>query len=177
MAKGYEQHTVRQLRELIWDKGLLPKRWMLNYVRKNEAIELLRRYENSEEVPEVYMKLIKQRSSEHRKKVYRSRKNRQAKFGATLSREERFKVVSNTAPSLKFKERREYDDNFTSYLGSTRAKTAFVFVDESDSEYLFTKGEVQKLASMGLYVPRGTLSSEPAPTKSRKRLKDLFGDI
>ncbi len=180
MKKGYEQYTVRQLREMVWNKGLLSKRWMLNYVRKKEAINLLTKFSKGEDVPEAYVKVIKERSSKHRKKVYKSRKDRQALFGAPLSRDERLQVATKSASRLVFKERREYDVKFTSYLGSTRAKVAFVFNDPEGTEFLFTKSEVKKLSSMGLYVPRGILSSEATPKAgepSRRRLKDLFGEV
>ncbi len=180
MKTDYDRYTVRQLRELVWDKGLVGKRWMLNYIRKREAITLLVKFDSADEVPEAYITTIKRRNSEHRKKVYQSRKDRQAKFGAPLTRDERVKRVMNTADTLIYKERVEHAEGFTSYLGSTRGKIAFVFQDSSGDEYSFTKAEVQKMAALGLYVPRGVLSgSQPkaaAATKPSKRLKDLFSE-
>lgn len=177
MKTDYEQYNVRQLRELVWSRGLLEKRWMLNYVRKREAITLLVKFDSAEQVPVAYVDTIRQRSSIHRKKVYQSRKDRQARFGAPLTREERVKYVMNTADKLTFKERVEHPEGFTSYLGSTRGKIAFVFCDASGTEYEFTKSEVQKMSAMGLYVPRGVLSGSKTtaePVKPSRRLKDLF---
>lgn len=179
MKTDYEHHTVRQLRELVWSRGLIEKRWMLNYVKKGEAISLLVKYESAENVPVEYLDTIKRRNSVHRKKVYQSRKDRQARFGAPLTREERVKYVMNTADKLTFKERIEHSEGFTSYLGSTRGKIAFVFCDASGVEYQFTKSEVQKMSSMGLYVPRGVLTGSKTtatPPKPSKRLKDIFNE-
>lgn len=180
MKTEYDQYTVRQLRELVWNKGLVKKRWMLNYIRKGEAKTLLVKYNSVEEVPEAYITTIKKRSSDHRKKVYQSRKDRQARFGAPLTRDERVKRVMNTAETLVYKERVEHPEGFTSYLGSTRGKIAFVFVDDTGDEYSFTKAEVQKMAQLGLYVPRGVLTNTQAkpakPAKPSKRLKDLFSE-
>ena len=184
MTRNYEQFTVRQLRELVWDKGLLSKRWMLNYVKKREAITLLVKYTAPEEVPEQYLERIRKRNADHRKKVYQSKKDRQAKFGAPLTREERVRLVMNTADSLIFKEKVEHPDGFTSYLGSTRGKFAFVFNDSAGTEYSFTKSEVQKMSSLGLYVPRGVMTNaatrptqQTSNTKTRsKKLKDLFNE-
>jgi len=176
MQKNYDAYTVRQLRELVWTKELVPKRWMLNYIKKKEAIELLVRFSSAEEVPDRYIDTIKSRNSQHRKKVYNSKKSRQKKFGATLTREERLKFVINSAERLLFKERKEVPEGFTSFLGSTRGKYAYVFVDVNEEEYLFTKLEVRKLSSMGLFVPRGAMTgSTAAPkTESRKLLKDIL---
>lgn len=181
MPNSYDRHTVRHLRELVWDRGLVAKRWMLNYIRKKEAITLLVTYNSEAEVPVEYKELIKKRSADHRKKVYQSRKDRQAKFGAPLTRDERLKLIMNNAESLTFKDKVEHDDGFTSYLGSTRGKIAFVFNDANGVEYLFTKSEVQKLSALGLYVPRGVMNATKttpttAKTERRKRLKDLYND-
>ena len=113
--------------------------------------------------------------------MYRSKKDRQAKFGAPLTREERVKLVMNTADSLLFKEKVEHPNGFTSYLGSTRGKIAFVFNDSAGTEYSFTKAEVQKMSSLGLYVPRGVMTNhkpQPAdvPKVRSKKLKDLFNE-
>ena len=184
MTRNYEQFTVRQLRELVWDNKLIAKRWMLNYVKKREAITLLIKYKTQDEVPDQYLARIRQRNSDHRKKVYKSKKDRQAKFGAPLTREERVKLVMNTADSLIFKEKVEHADGFTSYLGSTRGKIAFVFNDSAGTEYSFTKSEVQKMSSLGLYVPRGVMTNHKpkspqttsAPQTRSKKLKDLFNE-
>lgn len=178
MGEDYDSYTVRELREKVFESGLIEKRWMLTYIRKKEAITLLSLYTSADEVPENYMKIIRERNSKHRKKVYMGRKRRQEKFGAPLSREERFKLAANEAESLKYKERKVLEDGFTSFLGSTRAKIAFVFVDGSGKEYLFTRSEVQKLKTMGLSVPRGVLTTSSQPkteaAKKSKKLKDLF---
>lgn len=177
MTQEYEKYTVRQLREMVWLKGLLPKRWMLNYVKKAEAISMLVSFQHPHEIPVQYLETIKKRNSEHRKKVYRSRKSRQEKFGAALTREERLKFVINAADTLLFKEHHEIEDGFTSFLGSTRAKHAFIFVDSSDNKYMFTKAEVQKLSSMGLYIPHGILSvPSTAKSSNKKTLRDIFSD-
>lgn len=178
MVMDYDTYTVRELRELIWKRGLMPKRWMLNYVKKKEAVTILSSFNTVNEVPEKYLETIKKRNSVHRKKVYRSRKSRQDKFGTALTREERLKYIVNTAERLVFKEKRDLADGFTSYLGSTRGKIAFVFEDANNAEYLFTKSEVQSLSSMGLYIPRGIMNAGPTPHKetTKKRLKDIFGE-
>lgn len=175
---NYEKYTVRELRELIWSQNLIPKRWMLNYVKKAEAVAILTQFQSYEDIPNQYIETIKKRSSLHRKKVYNSRKYRQAKFGAELTKDERLRLVINSADKLLFKEKRELSEGFTSYLGSSRGKTAFVFNDIQGAEYLFTKSEVQKLASMGLYVPRGAMNSSPANIKqpSGRKLRDIFSD-
>jgi hypothetical protein len=178
MKRDYDHYTVRQLRELVWSNGLIEKRWMLNYVKKKEAIALLTKFTHPDEVPEKYLEKIKARSSDHRKKVYRSKKDRQAKFGAPLTREERLKLVMNTADSLIFKEKIEHDSGFTSYLGSTRGKIAFVFIDSSGAEYSFTKAEVQRMSALGLYIPRGVMTNaqtKPNTSTSRK-LRDLYNE-
>jgi hypothetical protein len=180
MPDNYEHLTLGKLKEELWAKGLIPKRWMLNYVRKSEAIHLLTNVESPEAVPTNYVTIIKQRCSNHRKKVYQSRKNRQEGFGAALSKEEKLKKIANTADTLIFVELENHDSAFTSYLGSNKAKLAFVFKDQSGTLYKFTRTEIEKLASMGLYVPRGVLSSARTridkPAKSTKTLKDIFGD-
>ena len=178
MKRDYDHYTVRQLRELVWNNGLIEKRWMLNYVKKKEAIALLTKFTHKDEVPEKYIEKIKARSADHRKKVYKSKKDRQTKFGAPLTREERLKLVMNTADSLIYKEKVEHEDGFTSYLGSTRGKIAFVFTDSKGTEYSFTKAEVQRMSALGLYIPRGIMTNsqvKPNSTPSRK-LRDLYNE-
>jgi len=84
------------------------------------------------------------------------------------------------ADTLSFVEVEHHEDAFTSYFGSTRAKAAFVFKDSSGDLYKFTRTEVEKLASLGLYLPRGVMSNSRTkadkPAKSTKTLKDLFDD-
>jgi len=177
MGNNYEKMTLVDLRQLLWDKELLPKKWMLNYVKKAEAIHLLENLQTTNSIPDSYIKTIKERCSVHRKKVYRSKKKRQS--GAPeLTREERLKLVLNTADSLVFVSIEE-TDGFVSYLGSKKGKVAFVFKDSKDTSYLFTRSEVEKLSNMGLYVPRGVLSSSRTkvqkPAKTTNTLKDIFG--
>jgi len=180
MAKDYENSTLTVLREELWKRGLIPKRWMLNYVRKSEAVHLLTHVNSIEDLPVNYITTIKKRCSAHRKKVYQSRKTRQGALGASLSKEEKLKKMLNTADTLVFVEVEQTEDGFTSYLGSGKGKLAFVFKDASDTIYRFTRTEVEKLASMGLYIPRGVLSSSRTrvdqPAKSTKTLKDIFGN-
>jgi len=179
MAREQDKRTLVELRAMLWDRGLLPKKWMLNYVKKAEAIHLLKNVSSLEELPPNYVKIIKERCSQHRKKVYRSKKNRQSGFGTPLTRDERLRLVMNTADSLTFVEVKEFEDGFTSYLGSKRGKVAFIFKDAADSPYQFTRSEVEKLSGMGLYLPRGVLTTSrnkvQKPAKSANTLKDLFG--
>jgi len=84
----------------------------------------------------------------------------------------------NTADSLIYKEKVEHEDGFTSYLGSTRGKIAFVFTDSKGTEYSFTKAEVQRMSALGLYIPRGIMTNsqvKPNSTPSRK-LRDLYNE-
>lgn len=178
MRPDYEQYTVRQLREMVWENKLLGKRWMLNYVRKQEAIDLLVKYSGNPPAPENYITVLKKRSSRHRKKVYRSKKIRAQKFGAELTKDERVRLAGNIADRLEFQERKEFSDGFVSYLGSTRGKFAYIFTDPTGKDYKFTKSEVQKLATYGLEVPREAFRTAAqdnhAAPKTGKRLQDLF---
>lgn len=180
MVDKFEHLTLVQLREELWARGLIPKRWMLNYVRKAEAIHLLNNISSKDELPASYVKTIKGRSSVHRKKVYQSRKKRKAGFGASLTKEERLKKVANMADALIFVEVEHNEEPFTSYFGSTKAKLAFVFRDSSGTTYKFTRTEVEKLSALGLYVPRGVMSNSRTkvdkPAKATKTLKDIFGN-
>jgi len=178
MADKYEHLTLVQLREELWDRELIPKRWMLNYVRKAEAIHLLNNISSKAELPSSYVSTIKDRSSAHRKKVYQSRKKRKAGFAASLTKEERLKKVANTADTFTFVEVEHNEEPFTSYFGSTKAKIAFVFKDKTGTIYRFTRTEVDRLSALGLYVPRGVMSNSRTkvdkPAKSTKTLKDIF---
>ena len=177
MDSKYEKLTLVSLRSLLWERELLPKKWMLNYVKKAEVIHLLENVQANTGAPESYIKTIKERCSAHRKKVYRSKKNRQSGV-PDLTREERLKLVLNTANSLIFVSVEE-TSGFTSYLGSKKGKVAFVFKDSNETVYQFTRSEVERLSSMGLYIPRGVLSSSRTkvqkPVKATNTLKDLFG--
>lgn len=179
MADSYEHLTLVQLREELWTRGLIPKRWMLNYVRKAEALHLLQNIQSQDELPKSYVKTIKDRSSAHRKKVYQSRKKRKAGFATSLTKEERLKKVANIADTLSFVEVEHNDEPFTSYFGSTKAKLAFVFKSTDGEKYRFTRTEVERLIALGLYVPRGVMSNSRTkvdkPAKSNKTLKDIFG--
>jgi len=180
MSSKYNHHNLTELRQRLWDSGVVPKKWMLNYIKRAEAIYLLDNITPPNIMPDNYTKIIKERCSKHRKKMYRSKKNRQAGFAAPLTREERLRHVMNTAEALTFVEINEHKEGFVSYLGSRRGKVAFTFKDSSDATYLFTRAEVEKLASMGLYVPRGVITSArnkiQKPAKSTNTLKNIFGN-
>jgi len=179
MSRSHDKKTLSELKALLWDRGIIPKKWMLNYVRKSEAVHLLNNITTAEELPQNYIKTIKERCSQHRRKMYKSKKDRESGFGTPLTREERLRLVMNTAVSLTFINAQPRPDGFVSYLGSKKGKTAFVFKDSSETVYLFTRSEVEKLSSMGLYVPRGTLTASrnkiQRPAKSANTLKDIFG--
>lgn len=180
MSNQYDTYTLKELKELLWEHGLVPKRWMLNYIKKAEALYLSNNLDTFKELPDSYLKVIKERCSKHRKKVYKSRKNRDKDFSTSLTKEEKFKLILNTAESLIFSEVIEVPEGFTSFFGSTRGKLAFVFKDVSGTEYMFTRSEVEKFSKSGLYVPRGILSvsrtKTSKPAKSANRLKDIFGN-
>lgn len=179
MSSSYDNYTLNDLKDLIWGRGIIPKRWMLNYVKKSEAVYLAENIFSAEDLPKSYVKVIKERCSKHRKKVYRSRKNRQLELSSGLTKEEKIKRVLNTADSLIFVEAVDVPEGFTSYLGSSRGKLAFVFKDPEGVQYKFTRTEVEKLAKAGLYVPRGVLSVSRTkmnkPAKASNTLKDIFG--
>lgn len=179
MSDSYKKMTLYELKEILWVRGVIPKKWMLNYIKKAEAVYLATNVHSSEEMPDAYIKVIKERCSKHRKKVYRSRKNRQNTFATELTKEEKLKRVINNADALIFIETLDQPEGFTSYLGSSRGKLAFVFKDTNDNKYMFTRTEVEKLAKAGLYIPRGVLSTSrtkvQAPPKASNRLKDIFG--
>ena len=183
MFNNYSDYNVRQLRETVWDRGLLPKKWMLNYVKKDEALTLLAQEQLlngnlQEEVIPEYTEEIKVRVSEHRAKSYRAKKDRKEIFGIqSATREERLKSVLNKIGTLEFREKQRYEENFTSSLGSTRGNIAFIFTDPFGDVYQFTKNEVQLLLENGLELPRGILTSF-APNNSKAsigpKLKDIF---
>jgi hypothetical protein len=179
MSVHYDKYTLVVLREKLWDSGAVPKKWMLTYIRKSEAVYLLNHLSVQPTLPDNYVKTIKERCSQHRKKMYRSKKDRENGFGTPLTREERLRLVMNTADALIFVEVKEFADGFTSYLGSKKGRTSFTFNDSSGAVYMFTRSEVEKLSSMGLYIPRGVLTASrnkvQRPAKSAKTLKDIFG--
>lgn len=179
MPSNNDTRTLTELKELLWTRGVIPKRWMLNYIKKAEAVYLADNVKEGDGLPDAYLTVIKERCSKHKKKVYRSRKNRQQSFSSDLTKDEKLKLVVNTANSLVFSEVVEVEEGFTSYLGSSRGKIAFIFHDAANSEYKFTRTEVEKLVKLGLYIPRGVLSTSRTkiqkPAASSKRLKDIFG--
>lgn len=172
--------TLVKLRNEVWGRSLVPKKWMLNYIRKNEALYLLNNLKHGETAPESYISTIKYRCSVHRKKVYQAKKDRSKIFGTGLTKEERYRKVVNTADTLSFVRVDQNEEPFVSYFGSTRGKVAFVFKDSNDDEYLFTRTEVEKLASAGLHIPRGVISSlrtkTDQPAKATKTLRDIFAN-
>lgn len=169
-----------KLRNELWSRKYIPKKWMLNYVKKSEAIYILNNFSSQSDIPKSYIETIRSRCSIHRKKVYKAKKDRIKNFGTNLTKEERYRKIINSADKLVFVEVEQNDSAFTSYFGSTKGMTAFIFRDSNNELYRFTRTEVEKLVSLGLYLPRGVLSTSRTkvskPAKSTKTLKDIFAE-
>ena len=174
MGNNYKDQTLPELRELIWERGLVDQRWKLNYIRKNEAVSLLERYATSAEVPDTYIKVLEERRVRHRTSVRRSRKNRKLAFGVKLTKDELRRRAQNKAPQLKYKGKRVIEEGFVSYMGSTRAKMAVVFEDDVGTEILLTTTEAQKLVAYGLKAPKQAFTNYANKKRHRTTLNDVF---
>lgn len=172
----YQNLTVLKLRELLWEKELVPSRWMLTYIKKDEALLLLRR---DKSVPTKFIDILRERQRQHLSKAMTAQKDRADQFGITLlTTEERVRRIVAANPNLKYVERRHCPDGFTSSVLSRRGKLALVFVSEEGEEFLFTKGEAQQGQPFGLSVPSDAFKLEKkipdAANKSGKTPKDIF---
>ena len=172
----YSQHTLIDLRKMILNLGLVPKKSLISYIRKQEAIEILENYKTSEDLPENYLEVLHGRRSLAGRKSYQRRKT---KVSAPLNLEERKKKAVYKAPLLKYVTSRRIEDGFLSFLGSTNSKVALIFTDEFEKEVLLTRKEARDLEKYGLIIPKSVKSPSgqeraPAPEKIKKRLKDLL---
>ena len=171
----YSSKKVLELRELLWAKGLVKSRWMLTYIRKDEAI---RYFESSEVLDSYYVEELRERQKKHMSKALAARKNRALKFGATkLTPEESVKQVVVDNPNLEFLETRQYDEGFVSSTGSRRGKHAIVFLGTGGQEILMTKGEGRMALAFGVTIPFSAFLA-PKPNEAGgdfKGLDDVFG--
>jgi len=171
---SYRDATVLELRELLWDRSLVPSRWLLTYIRKSEAVDLL---EKGEEVSEEFVSALRARQNKHMKGALSARKDRAKQFGiSSLTHEERVKLIIEKYGDLKFLESRSYPDGFVSATGSRRGKHAIAFMGPDDEEVVLTKGEARIASSLGVQVPFSAFSNSKAGKSTGKTLKDVFGE-
>lgn len=171
----YRDMTVLELRELLWDDSIVPSRWMLTYIRKAEAVSLLK---EGEELTEDFTSVLRERQEKHMKNALLARKDRAQQFGVSnLTHEERVKVVIDAQAPLKFLEVRTYDDGFTSATGSRRGKHAIIMTNATGEEIVLTKGEARIASTLGVSIPFSAFSSAKS-TKGlgKKTVKDVFGE-
>src|SRR5688572_366311 len=160
----YRDSTVLELRELLWDRSIVPSRWMLTYIRKAEAVSLL---ESGEEVTEDFVTMLRARQDKHMKNALSARKHRAQQFGvSSLTHEERVKVIIEQHGELKFLESRTYDEGFTSATGSKRGKHAIAFLNPKGEEVILTKGEARIASSLGVSVPFSAFSNAKSGAKT-----------
>jgi hypothetical protein len=171
----FRDMTVLELRELLWDNSIVHSRWMLTYIKKAEAISLLK---EGEELTDEFTKILRERQARHMSNALAARKNRASQFGTSgLSHEERVKVIIEAKKPLKFLEVRTYDDGFTSATGSRRGKHAIVLVSESGEEVVMTKGEARIASTLGVSIPFSAFSSaKSSKPLGKKTIKDVFGE-
>lgn len=181
----YSLLSLSSLRETLWKEGVIPTRWMLSYIKKDEALKILTKLEqlrNTPEykgrtmgLPEKYLEELRQRQKEHLDKAKKAKLDRQSRFGVSkLTTEECLREIVRLTATLDFVERRSFDKTFTSAGGTTRGKVAIVFRDETGKEYLFTRSETAKLADLGVEVPREALGHGKPKPAGVKSLGDLF---
>lgn len=176
--EDYRDKTVLELRELLADRGLVPSRWMLTYIRKAEAVEILT---SNASIDESFTKELRDRQGAHMNKALAARKKRDETFGVKhLTHEERVKRVVRLLGPLKFVDVRVYEDGFESATGSRRGKHAIIFQGRDDIEVILTKGEAKLAAALGVDVPFSAFSFSKNATKSgkdgMKTLRDIFGE-
>ena len=185
-GKMYTSYTVRELREMLWEAEAVPRRWMLSYIKKQEAVDLMSALDTTSEtetivLPDDYQQALKARQDSHVKKAQRAKKNREEQFGVSATtHRERLRIIHESAAPLLYTGKAFFEDGFTSAAGSVRGKMALKFqTDQEDDVYLFTRAEAQILQEWGVEVPSGALhySKDKATITHRlggKTLKDVF---
>lgn len=162
--------TVRELREMLFEHGLVSDRWMLNYIKKHEARTIL---EKEKKVNSRMVVVLRERQRKHLDGAAAARKRRADMFGIEdLTRPEMVAKLVSENPDLKFLGLRRFDEPFVSATGFKRGKIARVFVNDAGTEMLFTKAEAEMLEEHGIKVPSKAYdTSSEAP----KTMRDMFG--
>lgn len=165
---------VLDLRELLWERGLVERRWMLTYIKKAEVVEILTK---GVPPPEPYIALLRQRQKTHMTKATSARRDRAARFGvATLTPAEKIQRILHENPILEYVGTRVFPDGFESASGYRRGTRAIVVRTPDGAELLLTKGEAEMLRDLGIGIPHSAFSATKKvarPTTART-MKDMF---
>lgn len=172
----YDRLNIRQLQELLWERELVPKRWMLFQLKRHEVIRIL---ELNRAITEKDQTTLQNRQKRKTQKSMKAAKDRTQQFGTSkLTPEERLKQAIDTRGPLTFRGMREFEEPFESAAGSRRGKVAVVFTDSEGNDFLLTKGEAEKAKGMGVPVPfhvfQATRKVKLPKTKAYKPVSDYF---
>lgn len=175
MSSNYDAQNISTLRNILRDRGIITKTWMLNYVRKSEAIYLLSfddTLDHTLTVPENFRLILKHRRKESVKKYNQNRAYRQRSFSIdNPTKEEVLRHLAMTKADMKFLRHETHPEGFDSVTGHTRASLALVFTD-GISEFMVSKAEAKKLESFGISIPPRAYS--PIKKKNNSDFKQLF---
>ncbi|MCW4026126.1 MAG: hypothetical protein NWE76_01415 [Candidatus Bathyarchaeota archaeon] len=160
---------------MLWDRKLVSSRWMLTYIRKAEAVELL---EAEQLISDDFVSELRQRQATHMEKAIAARKSRAERFGvSSLTHQERVEILVKENSPLEYVGTKTFEDGFESATGSRRGKYAVILKNADGEELLFTKGEAKIASAAGVSIPFSAFSPSRGNTVfgSGKTIKDVFG--
>jgi hypothetical protein len=172
----YDRLTVKQLQALLWERELIPERWMLYFLKKHEMCRIL---EANRSVSQADKDSLRRRQKRHSEKTMTAKKDRTEQFGTTkTTAEERLTAAIDRRGPLTFSGMKEFDEPFESAAGSKRGKVAVVFIDAAGEEFLLTKGEAQQAKDRGVAVPFHVFTAsrkvKMPRTNTHKTMKDYW---
>lgn len=172
----YDKLNIAQLRALLWDRDLVPERWMLYFLKKHEACRIL---EANRSLTTNEQASLRRRQKRHSEKIMTAKKDRAEQFGTTkMTVEERLTAAIDRRGPLTFSRIQEFDEPFESAAGSKRGKVAVVFIDAAGEEFLLTKGEAEKAKNRGVAVPFHVFTAsrkvKMPRTNTHKTMKDYW---
>lgn len=164
--------SKQQLQEYLWARGVVEHRWMFQYMKKEHLVKIYLKVRDLPEgktvqLPEAYVERITKLREAHLAKTRATRRDRKALYGTSvLTSREVLSHIHRENPQLSFVEHRGFSEPFQTATGTSRGKSAAVFVNPAGEEFLFSISEVKALKDLGVEVP--DLALRPSRVKTKK---------